>query len=277
MNIARVFSTRVGVLLTIAGVCGAPLLAQGLETPKAPNLPDEGGYGGGTFVTIIGGSEFQPLAQDVTLGYLINDATRFPATGPNGFAILGASFNGRIPEGAIVTSMCVYGEDTTAIAGANLFVSLARNRVDSATGLNPGLGGFAATASSFSNPGDFIECVNLNARIQSRWDIDNDGTIEIVDHNLVADFGENRDVFGGSIRIRAVRLVWHRVVSPSPGVATFNDVPTSHPYFAFVEALSAAGITGGCGGGNYCVNNPITRGEMAVFLAVALGLHWPAF
>jgi hypothetical protein len=49
----------------------------------------------------------------------------------------------------------------------------------------------------------------------------------------------------------------------------------SHPYHRFIEALAAAGISGGCGGGLYCVDNPITRGEMAVFLAAALGLHFP--
>ena len=53
------------------------------------------------------------------------------------------------------------------------------------------------------------------------------------------------------------------------------DVPVGSPLHQFVEALFAAGITGGCGGGNYCPNAPITRGQMAVFLAVALGLHWP--
>ena len=64
-------------------------------------------------------------------------------------------------------------------------------------------------------------------------------------------------------------------VSPAPAVATFNDVPTSHPFFQYIEALAASGITGGCGGGNYCPGNPLTRGQMAVFLAKALGLQWP--
>ena len=63
-------------------------------------------------------------------------------------------------------------------------------------------------------------------------------------------------------------------VSPAPEVATFNDVPTSHPFFQFIEALAASGITGGCGGGNYCPDAPLTRGQMAVFLSKALGLHW---
>ncbi len=64
-------------------------------------------------------------------------------------------------------------------------------------------------------------------------------------------------------------------VSAAPAVATFADVPTSSPQFKFVEALVAAGITAGCGGGKYCPNDAITRGQMAVFLATALGLHFP--
>lgn len=80
---------------------------------------------------------------------------------------------------------------------------------------------------------------------------------------------------GNTVKFRAVRLYYVRQVSPAPAVATFADVPTTHPFFKFVEALFAAGITGGCGGGNYCPTNPVTRGQMAVFLATALGLHWP--
>jgi S-layer homology domain len=63
-------------------------------------------------------------------------------------------------------------------------------------------------------------------------------------------------------------------VSPAPVSADFNDVPTSHPFFQFVEALYASGITAGCGNGNFCPDAPLTRGQMAVFLAKALGLQW---
>ena len=52
-------------------------------------------------------------------------------------------------------------------------------------------------------------------------------------------------------------------------------MPTSHPFFQYIEALKASGITGGCGGGNYCPGSALTRGQMAVFLSNALGLHWP--
>ena len=63
-------------------------------------------------------------------------------------------------------------------------------------------------------------------------------------------------------------------VSPAPGTADFDDVPTNHPFFQFVEALYTSGITAGCGNGNFCPDAPLTRGQMAVFLAKALGLQW---
>ena len=63
-------------------------------------------------------------------------------------------------------------------------------------------------------------------------------------------------------------------ISPAPGVATFNDVPVGSFGFQHIEALAASGITAGCGGGAFCPNNTLTRAEMAIFLAKALGLHW---
>ena len=79
-----------------------------------------------------------------------------------------------------------------------------------------------------------------------------------------------------STSFRSVRVFYALRVSPAPATATFpNDVPTSHPFFRFVEALAASGVTGGCGAGSYCPDAPVTRGQMAVFLATALGLHFP--
>jgi len=79
----------------------------------------------------------------------------------------------------------------------------------------------------------------------------------------------------GSVFLAAVRIFYQLQVSPAPATATFSDVPTTSPQFRFVEALVAAGITAGCGGGNYCPDQPVTRGQMAVFLSTALGLYWP--
>ncbi len=81
--------------------------------------------------------------------------------------------------------------------------------------------------------------------------------------------------YDGTTKFNDVAIRYHRVVSPAPGAATFLDVPINSGQFQFVEALVAAGITAGCGGGNYCPGNPVTRGQMAVFIAKALGLHFP--
>jgi hypothetical protein len=78
-----------------------------------------------------------------------------------------------------------------------------------------------------------------------------------------------------STRFAGVVLGYTLQVSPAPQFADFNDVPTSSPQFQFIEALYASGITAGCGNGNYCPNANVTRGQMAVFLAKALGLQWP--
>jgi hypothetical protein len=74
----------------------------------------------------------------------------------------------------------------------------------------------------------------------------------------------------------SVKLYYRLRVSPAPAVATFPvDVPTTHPFFRFVEAMAASGLTGGCAPGSFCPDSPVTRGQMAVFLANALGLHFP--
>jgi hypothetical protein len=56
---------------------------------------------------------------------------------------------------------------------------------------------------------------------------------------------------------------------PPPCTGVFPDVPCSSNFAPWIEALAAAGITGGCGGGNYCPTNPVTRQQMAVFLLKA--------
>jgi hypothetical protein len=57
--------------------------------------------------------------------------------------------------------------------------------------------------------------------------------------------------------------------TPPDAVGLFNDVPASNGFAKWIEQLAAEGITGGCGGGNYCPNSPVTREQMAVFLLMA--------
>jgi len=55
----------------------------------------------------------------------------------------------------------------------------------------------------------------------------------------------------------------------------FPDVPCSNPFASWIEQLAADGITTGCGGGNYCPDDPVLRQQMAVFLMKAR--HGSAF
>jgi hypothetical protein len=57
--------------------------------------------------------------------------------------------------------------------------------------------------------------------------------------------------------------------------AGFVDT-VGHPFEAQIDALAAAGVTKGCGGGKFCPDEFVTREQMATFLARAFGLLPPA-
>jgi len=54
--------------------------------------------------------------------------------------------------------------------------------------------------------------------------------------------------------------------TPPPCQGIFADVPCSSNFAPWVEQFAAEGITGGCGGGNYCPTANVRRDQMAVFL-----------
>jgi hypothetical protein len=55
----------------------------------------------------------------------------------------------------------------------------------------------------------------------------------------------------------------------------FNDVSTADPYYSDIMKIAAKEVTLGCGGGNYCTNQNVTREQMAAFIIRALGMHSP--
>ena len=59
---------------------------------------------------------------------------------------------------------------------------------------------------------------------------------------------------------------------PDCGTPVFNDVPASSPFCKWIEELFRRGVVSGCGGGNYCPTDPVTREQMGVFLTVTFGL-----
>ena len=60
-------------------------------------------------------------------------------------------------------------------------------------------------------------------------------------------------------------------VTSSPGdlAVEFADVPVSSPFHDDILAIATAGITGGCGGADFCPTSPVRRDQMAVFLLKA--------
>ncbi|WP_262174207.1 S-layer homology domain-containing protein [Saccharococcus sp. Marseille-Q5394] len=53
----------------------------------------------------------------------------------------------------------------------------------------------------------------------------------------------------------------------------FRDVPTSHGFYKYIAALYEAGIIDGYSNGNFGVNDPLNRGQMAKILALAYQLE----
>ncbi|HEY7112961.1 MAG TPA: galactose oxidase-like domain-containing protein [Thermoanaerobaculia bacterium] len=62
---------------------------------------------------------------------------------------------------------------------------------------------------------------------------------------------------------------------PDAWLSDFLDVPQAHLFHDAVERLFRSGVTAGCGGGNFCPNDTVTRAQMAIFLLRAL--HGPGW
>ena len=67
-------------------------------------------------------------------------------------------------------------------------------------------------------------------------------------------------------------LLGSAYVPPACASPIFPDVPCSSPFAAWIDDLDTRGITGGCGGGNYCPTDPALRQQMAVFLVKTFSL-----
>jgi hypothetical protein len=82
----------------------------------------------------------------------------------------------------------------------------------------------------------------------------------------------NNPVTRAQMAVFLLRAKHGAAYSPPPPTGVFNDVPTGSFADRWIEQLAAEGITGGCGSGNYCPDNPVTRAQMAVFLVRAFEL-----
>ena len=175
-----------------------------------------------------------------------------------------------LPEGAAIDELCLYANETQLEYDIHASLVALKLRAAGEDYEAKYLGG----VSSVAQVGYRRYCAEMAEVVRGKIDVDGDGILDNVAYYVEVSIPySNPDPeifsFGG------LRVTWRRPVSPTPSAPTFADVSDSHPFYQFIEALSASGITGGCGDGSkYCPDAALTRGQMAVFLAKALGLHW---
>jgi hypothetical protein len=202
---------------------------------------------------------FHPIDSGVTYSYSVDGNNigiyRTNATGaPWLFAPI------HLPTGSLIESVEFRFCDTSATRNFGSFLAIndKNGSVSQPT---------MVTSTAVEAPG----CINRTFDFLTPVQVDNDVNAYALEVNLGGGFaGDN------TIVLSQARVYYRLQVSPSPAVATFPvDVPTTQPFFRFIEALAASGVTAGCGPGMFCPEDPITRGQMAVFLAAALGMHFP--
>ena len=254
--------------LLVLGMVGLLAAAAGAGQDAAkPSSPDDAApqaagskrtstYGTtGTSYARVGVTEFVPLDSSMTytdLGLSQATLSRYP-TNANGFGVFAATVH--LPSGALVDVVEFDWCDTNV--GADLTLSIFSSDW---TGQNFVILNSTTSQTSFG-------CGNALVSLAPPFQIDN-----YLNQLLLYVIVPTQD---GTTSISGAILRYRLQVSPAPVMPTFNDVPASDFGFQSIEALAASGITGGCGGGNYCPDNPVTRRQMAIFIAKALGLHFP--
>jgi hypothetical protein len=240
-------SKRPGFRLTLL------FAATALATPAAPAVSEELAWGTtATSVYAVAFTGFTPLdaftadnsrSNPFGNGTLCDDFT-------GATCYFGASVS--LPSGAKVVGLDLEACDNAADGSVTLSLAACPTNINSCSTVATVLSdGYCATTSS----------APLNTTV------DNGNFYYVL-------LGQIRHELAGVIA-RAARIRYQLQVSPAPSSPTFFDVPTNHTYFRAIEALAASGITQGCGSGNFCPGGTVTRGEMAAFLARALGLHFP--
>jgi hypothetical protein len=205
---------------------------------------------------VIGAADLMPPADTVVYTTTVSATNGIGIAQTGGPAGINWWYQFQVPTGALLTRVELEACDTNA-AGEIQF--------GLASGAAPG--GSSANISAIVGTGATPGCAFFPVTPTSTTTISN------ATNNYWIFF-----LYSGTLAqttsIHAFRVYYRLQVAPAPATATFpNDVPASHPLFRFVEAMARTGITGGCGTGAYCPDAPLTRGQMAVFIATALGLN----
>jgi hypothetical protein len=272
---------RITVIAGVVLLLAAPTWAQRIDEFDALPTPDIGAvipggdgvgegesFGLATQWTVYHASRWQPWNGTATPAYHSATGYIYPSGSVSG------SYWTQIdlPAGALIDAICWLFNDDTASGQWHLDFA---GYEAAYNGTSPYWIDFDSYASGMAEtPGYAVQCRYLDPDVLIRQhdDLNNDGHNHYQSYVLYAyTTGSpvtSLELFGAVAR-------WTRVISPAPTGATFDDVPVGAFGFQHVEALVDSGITAGCGGGNFCPDAPLTRVQMAVFLAKALGLHYP--
>ena len=80
-------------------------------------------------------------------------------------------------------------------------------------------------------------------------------------------YGVANDTLRQQMAVFLLKAKYGLCYTPPPCTTqVFTDVPCSSGFAPWINELVAEGITGGCGGGNYCPTSPVLRQQMAVLL-----------
>jgi hypothetical protein len=164
----------------------------------------------------------------------------------------------QLPSGSKIINVGIFYDDTDAVNDVSVYLlelpgynaSASHNQIGTASSSGSGGKGYASGVVNYT--------VNNNVRWGSGA-------------QLVAEVY----VPTTSTKFKGVDIWWTRQISPAPDTPTFGDVPKNHPFYTTIEAFARAGITSGCGNGNFCPTGAVTRQEIAKFMVRALGLYWP--
>jgi hypothetical protein len=230
----------------VARPAGDPSIQVDLSKEAQSITPETYGTSSLTYVS-LSAWDFHPQDSSVTYGVIGAGMYQTGGTGVFEAPV-------RLPEGALVSYLELYACDTTPSNNIASFFRGARMT----DGMWTFVTGPIATPS-------LAGCGPVSLTISPVL-INNAANSYTVELSL--------DGSNTGLSFRSFRVGYKLQVSPGPATATFTDVPTTHPFYKFVEALYAAGITAGCGNGNFCPDANVTRGQMAVFLSAALGLHF---
>jgi hypothetical protein len=246
-----------------SGGWGALVELAGVQTDGGPTKSTEAPNFGTTSTNAysIVAQEFQPISSGVTYDFTPNSGNvSIYRTNAAGHVWLLAPIH--LPTGALMTSFEFLFCDTSSTKAFSSFLVINDKTVPS----------FSQSQLVTSTNPETSGCIIRSFTPATPVEVNND----LNNYSLEVNLGGNPSVGDNTIVLSQARVYYRLQVSPAPATATFPvDVPTSHPFFQFVEALARSGITAGCGPGSYCPDAPLTRGQMAVFLAVALGLHFP--